>query len=241
MGKTFAVDTLAPASMARRNADFAWLVDNLADAHGPPPAPFPAGAFELVLWENIAYLADDGRRREAFDTLRKTVGTRPGDILGATRSELAAVARQGILPDRTVQKLHRAAKIAVDKFDGDVDALLDRPVEAAKKALRRFPGVGEPAAEKILLFTRRHPFLAPDSNALRVLVRFGVCHEGRDYRATYAAARAAAQSALGPDFDLLLAARHDLRRHGQEVCRRSKPLCADCVVRSRCPSRMDLS
>ena len=237
MGNSFARETIDPELMAQKHASLAWLIDRLAESHGPPPAPWLTDAFDLVLWENVAYLADDARRREAFDALRRTVGTRPVEILRATQARLMAVAREGILPERSVSKLRRAAEIAMDEFGGDVDALLGRPVEAAKKALRTFPGIGEPTAEKILLFTRRHPFLAPDSNALRVLVRFGVCDEGANYGATYASAREAAQLSLGTDFDALLAARYHLRRHGQEVCRRAKPWCADCVLRRRCPSR----
>ena len=96
-------------------------------------------------------------------------------------------------------------------------------------------GIGEPGAEKILLFLRRQPFLAPESNGLRVLVRLGVCPEGMSYTATYAAAREVAQQAPGDDFDLLLTARYCLRRHGKEICRRKTPRCGACALNGVCP------
>src|SRR2546426_12509444 len=50
------------------------------------------------------------------------------------------------------------------------------PAEA-RKILKRFPGIGDPGADKILLFCRGGQGLGPDSNALRVLVRLGRSEE----------------------------------------------------------------
>ena len=50
--------------------------------HYGPPAPVPtADPFELVLWENVAYLAPPARRREAFEQLKSVIGTSPTLIL----------------------------------------------------------------------------------------------------------------------------------------------------------------
>jgi len=54
---------------------------------------------ELIIWENIAYLASDKRRAEAFASLKQTIGTHPEQILAAQRSALAAIGKAGILPD----------------------------------------------------------------------------------------------------------------------------------------------
>jgi 3-methyladenine DNA glycosylase AlkD len=35
----------------------------------------------MILWENVAYLADDDRRQEAFEALKKRVGTKPEDLI----------------------------------------------------------------------------------------------------------------------------------------------------------------
>ena len=217
------------------NSSLSSLIDQLAALYGPAPEPFPTDPFELVLWENVAYLADDERRRRAFETLRATVGTRPEQILEATRDQLVAVASHGILADEFGTKLRTVAEIAIGEFGGDLDEVVARPVKSAKRALRRFPGIGEPGAEKILLFARKHPFLAPESNGLRVMVRLGKCPEGKGYSATYAVAREVARDELGSDFDRLLWARHYLRRHGQELCRRKAPACEACPLKPACP------
>ena len=210
------------------------IVARLAGLYGPLPEPFPTEPFELVLWESIAYLADDERRAQALEQLRGTVGTRPEQVLEADREDLLSVAGHGILAEQSVSKLRAAAEIALGDFGGDLEEVLERPAAGAKKALRRFPGIGEPGADKILLFCRKHPCLALESNGLRVLARLGYVPSGESYSATYRAAREVGREHVGDDFDRLLAARHYLRVHGQQLCLRSTPRCDACVLRTDC-------
>jgi endonuclease-3 len=219
----------------RSATSLSWLVGELSRVHGPVPEPFPTEPFEIILWENVAYLVNEKRRRQAFEALRRSIGTRPEDLLAATEDQLHEVARHGIRADHFATKLRAAAEVAWTEFKGDITPILELPAEDAKRALRRFPAIGEPGAEKILLFTRSHPFLAPESNGLRVLIRYGLCPEGGPFAATYAVAREAARDQLGEDFDVLIAARHHLRVHGQTLCRNTKPACGSCPVRAACP------
>lgn len=209
------------------------IVERLATFHDTPPGPPSADAFELVLFENVAYLAPDDRRIEAFEHLRTTIGLEPQAILEATDAQLEAVTAAGILEGTSAEKLRRCAEIAIRDFDGDLSAVVSGPVPAAKKALRRFPGIGEPGAEKILLFAAGHPFLAPDSNALRVLTRIGLIDGAGSYANTYAAAREVAKS-LGTDPAAFRRARGLLRVHGRTTCRRSSPACSDCPLAAEC-------
>ena len=211
----------------------AAAVRTLTKLYGSAPAPFPIDPFEIILWENAAYLADDDRRRGAFELLRREIGTRPEQILAASPAQLRRVTAHGILSDQFAEKLQQAARLALEKCGGDLDQVVRRPLPEAKKILRLFPGIGEPGAEKILLFTGRQPLLAPDSNALRVLVRLGIAPEKPSYSATYTAARQAAEEQLGRDLKLHFAAHQLLRRHGLELCRRSVPAC------DRCPLVLD--
>jgi hypothetical protein len=66
---------------------------------------------ELIIWENIAYLANDERRAAAFDTLKQIIGTRPEQILAAKHSALAAIGKSGILPDISAEKRLAMAKL----------------------------------------------------------------------------------------------------------------------------------
>jgi len=213
---------------------FRSVVGRLAKHYGPPQPPPPKGPFELILWENVAYLADDERRGEAFALLKKKVGTSPAKILDASTAALRTVTAHGILPERFAGKLREVARIAVEEFGGDLDTVVARPVAGARKALQRFPGIGRRGAEKILLFLRRHPSLAVESNGLRVLTRLGIIRAEKSYASGYAHAQKAAADELGDDFGVLITAHLLLRRHGQVLCRRSAPACGRCPLAPVC-------
>jgi endonuclease III len=129
---------------------------------------------------------------------------------------LATIGQAGILLDVSAEKLLTIAKIAYEEFDSDLRAALKRPLSQAKKALKRFPSIGDPGAKKILLFTRSYPVMALDSNGLRVLCRVGFAEEQKDY-----------STKLPRDYDSLIRSHQLLRQHGQKLRKRSKPRWAD--------------
>jgi len=183
--------------------------------------------FEMVLWENVAYLVGDEQREVAFRALRERVGTKPAEILAARKEVLLEVAKLGgILAEHRVKKLLRAAEIAQTKFGGDVPA--------EKRALKLFPSIGEPGAEKILLFTKTAPVVALESNGLRVLVRLGYGREEKNYAATYRSVQVGVAGEVERDCRWLIRTHQLLRRHGQETCKRTAPRCGDCVVAEDC-------
>jgi len=210
------------------------LADKLQQHYGDPAPPPSTDPLELIIWENIAYLANDKRRAEAFAILKRTIGTRPDQILTAQHSALAAIGKTGILPDVSAEKLLTIAQIAYEEFDSDLRSALKKPLPLAKKALKRFPSIGDPGAEKILLFTRSYPVMALDSNGLRVLCRVGFADEQKNYSTTYHLVQDAIRGQLPSDYDSLIRAHQLLRQHGQELCKRSKPRCTECPVRDGC-------
>jgi endonuclease-3 len=210
------------------------VVDCLQAHYGQPKVRRLSGPWEMVLWENVAYLADDDRRWEAFQTLKKRIGAEPGQILSAPDEALLEVTRYGILADQFAKKLRQCAQIALEEFDGDLRPVLKLPFAKAKKALQKFPGIGEPGAEKILLFCHTYPVLALDSNGLRVLLRLGFGEEKKSYATTYRLVQSAALEGLDKDFSWLIQAHLLLRQHGQELCTRTKPKCKKCPLASDC-------
>src|SRR5262245_9685253 len=175
------------------------VLDRLAATYGEPAPPVVTDPFEQVLWENVAYLADDGRRAAAFAALHERVGTAPARILAAPDRVLAAVASAGILPATQAAKLRRCAEIALAEFGGDLNALRRLPLAPAKRALQRFPGIGEPGAEKIVLFARIHPVPALDSNGVRAVLRLGFGRAAPSYATTYRAVEAAVRDQVPAD------------------------------------------
>ncbi|HEV3005174.1 MAG TPA: hypothetical protein VGX78_11975 [Pirellulales bacterium] len=214
------------------------VVERLRTYYGKPKPPKLAGPWEMILWENVAYLADDDRRRRAFETLNVRVGTKPEQIITASDEALVEVTRHGILAGQFAKKLRRCAQIALEEFDGDLRGVLKLVFPKAKKALQKFPGVGEPGAEKILLFSRAYPVLALESNGLRVLLRLGFGEEKKSYSTTYRLVqKAAEEEGMKKDYSWLIETHLLLRRHGQVMCKSSEPACAICPLAPDCAFR----
>ncbi len=211
------------------------ILDLLEAHYGSPKPPRLSDPLEMILWENVAYLVSDDRREAAFNSLKKRVGTKPRQILEAKPEVLWEVAEMGgMMADARVGKLLTIARIASERFNGSLRAVLDRPPADAKRELKRFPGVGDPGAEKILLFTQRLPVLALESNGLRTLVRLGFGEEKKNYSATYRSAQAAVEPQIEKDCAWLVRAHQLLCRHGRETCKRTKPSCNACPVSEEC-------
>jgi endonuclease III len=211
------------------------LIDHLAAFYGTPAPPEVTDPWEMIVWENVAYLVDDERRQQAMVDLREKIGITPEEILAAPEARLIKAGVRGIVPEQSVKKLRRSAEIALEEFGGDLRPILKRPLAAAKKALKLFPAIGDPGAEKILLFGRAHPILALDSNGLRVLIRLGFGVETPNYSATYRSVKTAVEPETVKEFHWLIRAHQLLRRHGQELCRRSRPRCRRCPLEEHCP------
>jgi endonuclease-3 len=221
--------------MAKSSTRFERTIDILTGYYGaqePSPGHDP---LELILWENVGYLISDERREQAFEALRQKVGTSADSILGADPDDLYQIAKLGgMLPDVRVDRLLTIARITVDEFGGSLDEVVKRPLAEAKRAIKMYPGIGDPGAEKILLFSKSHPVMALESNGLRALLRLGFGREQKNYAATYRSVQTAISGQYKPDFDRLIQAHLLLRKHGQDLCRRSKAICQPCPMKKVC-------
>ncbi|TAJ20927.1 MAG: hypothetical protein EPO68_05645 [Planctomycetota bacterium] len=193
--------------------------------------------FAWIVWHNIAYLVDDEHRVRAYRALERRVGLEPKAIAAASTDDLLSIAKLGgPIADKRVAKLKACAQLALTLGGGDLGQLLTEPTAKARRALERFPSIGAPGAEQILLFCDAWPVLALESNGLRVLVRLGFGVESDDYATAYRSAQRAAASELPDQCAPLQRAYQLLRLHGQTTCKRSEPHCTECVLATTCPS-----
>jgi A/G-specific adenine glycosylase len=114
--------------------------------------------------------------------------------------------------------LHRCARAVVDRHGGAL------PADVA--ALRALPGVGPYTARAVLAFAFEHDVGVVDTNAGRVLARWG----GRPLRTTEA--QALADELVPPG--RAWAWNQAVMELGGTVCLRRRPRCASCPVRRSC-------
>jgi len=216
--------------------EFQKLITRLKRHYGEPERPPAKSPFELVLWENACYLLSDERRAAVFEGLRRQVGLDPQKILNADRGVLLELAKMGgMRPETRVFRWLEIARITVDQFGGDLDRILNEPYPQAKKALKQFPNIGEPGAEKILMFCGVASGLPLEWNGSRVLVRIGFGRaNSRNYGAQYRSIQEALSGQLPKTAEALARAHLLLRRHGQEICHNNGPNCGGCPVVDGC-------
>ena len=208
------------------------VVKSLRKHYGAPQIPEPRDPFGIILWENAAYLVDDARRAQVYGSLEKDVGLAPAQLLAAGSRRIAAAIREGgMQPSHRAEKVLRCAEIAVSYADGELAAALQgMPLSKARALLKRFPGVGDPGADKILLLCGYASLPALESNGLRVLERLGFVVQDDAYARMYRAAVRSLQDAQVDFVDAFAL----LRQHGRELCKRTAPFCQACPLRAKC-------
>ena len=129
------------------------LIDDLGRYYGPQRSLLPKDPFQLLVWEYVAYLADDATRAAAFAELKATVGLKPAEIAAAPLPVLSAIARLGgsVAPAQRASKMRDVAITVRDTWGGSLRGVLRLPYADARRALRSFPSIGPPGADKILL------------------------------------------------------------------------------------------
>lgn len=211
------------------------LTARLQKHYGTPEVPPAHGPFEFVIWENACYLLSDERRREVFEGLRDRVGLSAQAIWKADRNVLMPLAvRGGMRPETRVFRWREIARITLEQFEGNLDQILGWPYAKAKKAVKQFPTVGDPGAEKILMFCGKAEGLPLESNGLRVLTRIGYGREEKAYGRTYRSVQEALQGQVPRGAAALARTHMLLRQHGREICHTNGPACGDCPVVDLC-------
>lgn len=214
---------------------FKKLITRLKRHHGDPKLPPARGPFELVLWENACYLLSDERRAAVFDGLRAQVGLTADAIWKADKEILLPLAKMGgMRPETRVFRWREIARVTLSQFAGDLDCILQEPYAKAKKALKQFPNIGDPGAEKILLFCGAHSGLPLDWNGNRVLIRVGYGRAQKSYGAQYRSVQEAVAGELPREAADLARAHLLLREHGKTLCRNNGPLCHECPAADLC-------
>jgi len=211
------------------------IIDDLEGLYGPPKPPKVTSPYEMIVHECVAYLVSDEKRDATYDDLAKRIGLSPVQILEAPLDTIMEVLKSGgIVAENRLEKLRKTALLYLQEFRGDFTATQQLPLAKAKKAFMKFPGIGEPSAEKILLFSRTYPLLALDSNGLRTLRRIGYGKDDKNYSTCYRSIREDIKDEIIEDYDSLIKAHQLLRKHGQQLCKRSEPFCKSCPLTKIC-------
>ncbi len=134
-----------------------------------------------------------------------------------------------MFPELRAIRLKEIADKVQREFGGDLSAALKPlPISKARGALRKFHGIADPGADRILLFGGISPVAAVPSNCPHVLVRIRFGRELENYSRNYKAAQEIIAAEVPATFDARMRAYLLLKCHGQRLCSGSHPKCDAC-------------
>lgn len=211
------------------------LLDRLESFHGPQEPCWPVDPYAFLVWWHCGYPASDAACARGWQALNSAVDIEPRQLLGASQAKLAAALKAGgMVPEVRAMRLQEIAQRVENEFGGDLREGLVGKIADVRKALKRFPGIADPGADRILLFGQIAPVAAVPSNCAHVLVRIQLGLERENYGLTYREAQSLIEADVPEQFHLRQRAYLLLKEHGQKLCKRTKPHCERCPVRSEC-------
>lgn len=211
------------------------LLTRLESFYGPQEPCWPSDPYLFLVWWHCGYPASDTACTKGWESLNREIGIEPQQLLKARPANLATALRPGgMVPELRALRLKEIAARVQDEFGGDLRAALVGPLAQVRKALKTFPSIGDPGADRILLFAGIAPAAAIPSNCPHVVVRVRRGQESANYVATYREAQQAIEAEVPATLDARTRAYLLLKRHGQEVCKLTKPKCTQCTVKSSC-------
>lgn len=211
-------------------------LDKLESFHGVQSANWPTDPYPFLVWWHCGYPASDAACAKGWQALTARVGVDPERLLAAKPATLAlALKAGGMVPELRALRLKEIAERVQNQFGGDLRAALTgRSVATIRAALRKFPGMGDPGVDRVLLFAGIAPVAAVPSNCPHAAVRMQFGREPLNYGRTYSAAQGIVEAEMPANFDSRTRAYLLLKVHGQQVCKRTHPKCELCPVAGEC-------
>lgn len=215
-------------------ARLAWTYDALLEALGPQqwwPHADEDGRFEIclgaILTQNTAWTA----AARALSQLR-AAGAWPAEaILALPQDVVADLVRPTGHFNVKARKIQEFCRVLVEEHGGSIDQLLSGDAEAVRTRLLGIWGVGPETADAMTLYAARLPTFVVDAYAYRLAERMELAPGARQYEPY----RQAFLAAIGPDVARLNEWHALIVRHGQQICRRTNPLCDACPLLEDCP------
>lgn len=203
----------------------------LLEEHGPQhwwPGDTP---FEImvgaVLTQNTAWVNVE----RAIANLLNAHALTPERILSVDEQQLAAWLRPSGYFNIKARRLRNFCRWYLEA--GGRRRLARWDTDRLRHALLAVNGIGPETADDMLLYAFQRPVFVIDAYTRRLFARLGLIAGDEGYETL----RHAIECALGPDVSLFNEYHALIVVHAKDVCR-VRPRCGECVLRTRCASRL---
>ena len=213
------------------NAFLQPVFDRLV-AHFGPLHWWPAdSSFEVVIGAILTQNTAWSNVEKAIFNLRREEALTPEALRAATREQLEEWIRPAGFFRQKAERLQLFAEHLFAHHDGDLGRLLAAPLPEARRELLALKGVGPETADSILLYAGGLPSFVVDAYTRRLFGRLGLL----DPTAPYESIRTLFMERLPADPDLFNEYHALIVEQCKQLCRKRKPLCANCPLQKSCP------
>jgi len=206
------------------------IIKALESVYGPKPFVSRGRPVDVLIETVLSQNTSDVNSHRAFESLLSRFVTLEETALAPVESIEEAISGAGLSRIKSVRIKQILNRLIAENGSLDLSFLANLDVEAARRYLVSFHGVGPKTASCVLLFSLGMPAMPVDTHVHRVSKRLGLVGP----RVDAAAAHAELEALVPPEdryrFHLLLI------EHGRQVCHARNPKCAACVLRGICPS-----
>ena len=184
-------------------------------------------AFPLLIATLLSQNTTDKNSLQAFQNLRSHYDVTPHVLARLQPSDLKPHIEIAGLYEVRSRRIIALSKTVIERFEGDLDIILRRPMDEARQELMDLKGVGPKTADILLAFKGNRSIMPVDTNIFRVSGRIGLV-EGRNYERTRAALEEVIpEKKLGEMHFALI-------KLGRDICKPRRPLCPLCPITSLC-------
>ncbi|MEX2703738.1 MAG: endonuclease III [Candidatus Freyrarchaeum guaymaensis] len=176
---------------------------------------------QRTYWKNVKTATE--RFRERFNGVE--------DVAKASVKEIEGVIKPAGLYRVRARRIKNIAKELVEKYDGDLERILNLPYDEAKKKLTSIEGIGPKTADVFLMAIKGEQVLPVDVHIFRIMKRLGIANERDDYESL----RARLETEIPPS--QRTKTHLTLIEFGRQVCRTQNPKCEDCPIKRYCEVR----
>jgi len=221
--------------MATNSTSLIQILDGLEAHYGMQSVWWPTDPYEFLVWWHCGYPQSDDRCAKGWTALTANMSIAPQRILAADPVAIASALKLGgMVPELRAFRLKEIAMRVQDELEGDLLRALRRSPTEARNLLKRFPNISDPGADRILLFAAIMPIAAVPSNNVNVIIRLLYGRERENYRVNYRESQQAIEQEIAADVQARQRAYLLLKRHGQQLCKRTNPKCGQCPLRANC-------
>ncbi len=176
---------------------------------------------QRTYWKNVKTAIE--RFAERFNRIE--------DVAEANVKEIEEVIKPAGLYKVRARRIKNIARDLIEKYDGNLNKILDLPRDEAKKKLIAIEGIGPKTADVLLMAIKGEHVLPVDVHIFRIMRRLGIANEKDDYESLRAKLESEIPPAQRTKTHLILI------EFGRRICRARNPKCEECPIKGYCKVR----